>query len=118
MNGATQAELKALSFLLTAYMDERNRTEATAPIEPSRFTIVTMDEIMSRDDSWLTLVAEKPALGALELALQELGKRLFKRGGIEAMHNALEHVAQHGAYGARASCLDHRWNGIGDAWWS
>jgi hypothetical protein len=120
-NDLAQIE-NALDVLLTALLDERERERrAPGPKPPLRaFSVAELAAmpILSDQEIRRERIIESPVLGALELAIRELGEVLFERGDTDLMRDTLERVASRHpkSYGARVSALDHLWDEVGGRW--
>lgn len=130
MNAKTEAHLTeiqeieaSLDAILTAITlhDEKPRTDG-----PRVFKTYSIDELMKEFDENQARTEEgrfahklrrDPVREALCYALRRLGKRLHEIGGLNAMIEACDRVADmdERRWGKRTSIMDHRWDGIGRA---
>lgn len=124
MTDATVTEVQqieaSLDTLLAAIIlhDQRPRTE---PLEFKSYSLADLsrefeeDQARTEEGRFAHRLRDDPVRAALCYAVRRLGKRLYEVGGLEAMTDACDRVAEmdEAHWGKRTSIMDHRWNGIG-----
>lgn len=111
-----------LDAILTAIM--AHDAQPRKPREPGDLRPINMADMMAALDARQTMtpagryvddLERDPVRGALTYAVRQLGKRLYEIGGLQAMQDACDRVAEldQSNWGRRTSVMDARWDGIG-----
>ncbi len=114
---------KALETLVLAYREERNkRTQTVAKPGKFKFELIPLNAIKtdlpSRKEIRRSEIIKAPVVGALRLAIREIGVWLWdKTSNLDQMQDMVERIAdrhpEKSAY--LADAIDCAWDGIGRA---
>ena len=111
---------KALEVLVLAYREERTKPQPDEPIELKNASEV---KLAGRKQAYREDIIERPMIGALRLAIREVGEYLWQNTkSTGAMLKVLENVAaRHPDKQSQIlAAVDHAWDGLGegdDMWW-
>ena len=124
MSIQTETIETALDGLLKAIFaeEERQRSERSGPLLFEVLSIADLrsETLPTRAESAIMDLARDPVGEACRQGVRQCGEMLFKIGGADLMHAAIERVAEmdERRYGSRLDIMDKHWNAIGGVWWS
>lgn len=102
----------ALKSVLDAIV-AHDRAKPPAPMRVWNASDIDMEELLFGD---LEELASDPIGESLRLAVDDIGERLHKAGGLKLMHDTLQSAvaADDPAADTLTDIVDKRWSGIGD----
>lgn len=106
----------ALTTLIDACMDHRRAGSpgSRRSLEAVSFADIVLSETRAQDIA--EGIISDPLGESYRRSVRSLGKRLFELGGLNAMQDAADEVANargEGQFSARVDIMDKRWDGIG-----
>ncbi len=118
-----QAIEASLDTILRAITDhDRERQDALPLAKPRIFSAADLVSEARADAQrtpaarYTRRLAPDPVRAALKHAVRQIGQRLYEIGGMEALQDACERVADldPANWGTRTDIIDKTWDGIGD----
>lgn len=127
--GETLAIQASLDTILRAITDHDRAKAEALDRHPGRYKIYSIAELMREGAEQAARtpagrfthnLAADPVRAALKHAVRQIGKRLYEIGGIEALRDACERIADLDPpnWGKRTDIMDKTWDGIGGEWFA